>query len=117
MQRTLDMRKISMMALNSTRPGRGTSLILYLGGGGDAQVFYRSPKPTGGDRSFSPKGLHLIRISVHLIILRVARGRLLFIGLVLYVMVLRLLLLLGRRALSRWALRDHQLYHKRLLLL
>jgi hypothetical protein len=31
LQRTLDPRKISVMALNSTRPGRGTSLILYLG--------------------------------------------------------------------------------------
>jgi hypothetical protein len=30
-QRTLDPKKISMMALNSTYPGRGTSLILYLG--------------------------------------------------------------------------------------
>jgi hypothetical protein len=30
MQRTLDLRKISAMALNSTRPGCGTSLILYL---------------------------------------------------------------------------------------
>jgi hypothetical protein len=29
-QRTLDPKKISMMALNSTRPRRGTSLILYL---------------------------------------------------------------------------------------
>jgi hypothetical protein len=30
-QRTLDPKKIYVMALNSTRPGRGTSLILYLG--------------------------------------------------------------------------------------
>jgi hypothetical protein len=30
-QRTLDPKKISVMALNSTRPGCGTSLILYLG--------------------------------------------------------------------------------------
>jgi hypothetical protein len=30
-QRTLDPKKISATALNSTRPGRGTSLILYLG--------------------------------------------------------------------------------------
>jgi hypothetical protein len=66
------------------------------GGGGDAQVFQQSPKPTGGDRSFSPEGLHLVRISVHILILCVTRGRLLFIGLVFYVMVLRLLLLLSR---------------------
>jgi hypothetical protein len=31
LQRTLDSRKISVTALNSTRPRRGTSLILYLG--------------------------------------------------------------------------------------
>jgi hypothetical protein len=30
-QRTLDPKKISMMALNSTHPRRGTTLILYLG--------------------------------------------------------------------------------------
>jgi hypothetical protein len=85
-------------------------------GGCDAQVFQQSPKPSGGDWSFGPEGLHLIRISVHLLILGVALGRVLFIGLVFYVMVLWLLLLLSRRALSRWALRDHQLYHNRLLL-
>jgi hypothetical protein len=31
LQRTLDPKKISVTALNSTRPGRGNSLILYLG--------------------------------------------------------------------------------------
>jgi hypothetical protein len=70
-------------------------------------VFQQSPKPTGGDRSFSPEGLHLIRISVHLLILRVTQGRLLFIALVFYTMVLRLLLLLSRQALSQRAPRDH----------
>jgi hypothetical protein len=30
-QRTLDLKKICVTALNSTHPGRGTSLILYLG--------------------------------------------------------------------------------------
>jgi hypothetical protein len=86
-------------------------------GGGDAQVFQQSLKPAGGDRSFSPKGLHLVRISVHLLILRVTQGMLLFIGLVFYTMVLWLLLLLSRRTLSYCAFRDHQLYHKRLLLI
>jgi hypothetical protein len=60
-------------------------------------VFQQSPKPGGRDRSFSPEGLHLVHISVHLLVLRVAQGRLLFIGLVFYVMVLRLLLLLISR--------------------
>jgi hypothetical protein len=68
------------------------------GGGGDAQVFQQSPKPTGGDRSFNPEVLHLICILEHLIVLRVAWGRLLFIGLVFYIMVLRLLLFLSRQA-------------------
>jgi hypothetical protein len=74
-------------------------------------------KPAGGYQSFSPEGLHLVRISIHLHGLHVAWGRLLFVGLVFYIMVLLLLLLLNRRALSRWALTDHQLYHKRFLLL
>jgi hypothetical protein len=80
-------------------------------------VFQQSPKPTSEDRSFGPEGLHLTLISVHLLILDAARGRVLFIGLVFYVMVLRLLLLLSRRVLSHWTLRDHQLDHKRFLLL
>jgi hypothetical protein len=70
--------------------------------GGDAQVFQQSSKPVGKNWSFDPEGLHLIRI---------------FVGLVFYILVLRLLLLLSRRVLSRWALRNHQLYLKRLLLL
>jgi hypothetical protein len=58
-------------------------------------MFQQSLKPAGEDQSFGPEGLHLIRISVHLLILGIARGRVLFIGLVFYVMVLRLLLLLS----------------------
>jgi hypothetical protein len=87
------------------------------GGGGDAQVLQQSSKPTGEDWSFGPEGLHLIRISVHLLIPGVTWERVLFVGLIFYVLVLRLLLLLSRRALSRWALGDHQFYLKRLLLL
>jgi hypothetical protein len=79
-------------------------------------VFQQSSKPAGEDWSFGPEGLRLIRILVHLLIISVAWGRVLFIGLIFYVLVLRLLLLLSRRALSRWALGDHQLYLKRLLL-
>jgi hypothetical protein len=59
-------------------------------------VFQQGPKPTGEDRSFGPEGLHLVRISVHLFVLGVAWGRLLFVGLVFHVMALRLLLLLSR---------------------
>jgi hypothetical protein len=64
--------------------------------GGDAQVLQQSSKPPGENWSFDPEGLHLIRISVHLLILGVARGRVLFVGLVFYILILRLLLLLSR---------------------
>jgi hypothetical protein len=87
------------------------------GSSGDAQVFQQSSKPTGENWSFDLKGLHLICISVNVLILNVARGRVLFIGLVFYILVLWLLLLLSRRALSHWALGDHQLYLKRLFFL
>jgi hypothetical protein len=79
------------------------------GSGGDAQVFQQSSKSAGEDRRFSPEGLHLVSISVHLLVFGIARRRVLFIGLVSGVMVLRLLLL-SRRVLSRWALRNHQHY-------
>jgi hypothetical protein len=97
------------MALNSTRLERGTYLILYQG----AVVMPRcssKSKPAGEDQRFDPKGLHLVRVSVHLLVFGIARGRVLFVGLVFGVMVLRLLLLLSRCVLSRWALRNHQLY-------
>jgi hypothetical protein len=87
------------------------------GGGGDAQVLQHSSKPTGANWSFDLEGLHLTRISVHLLVVSVARGRVLFVGLVFYILVLRLLLLLSRRVLSRWALRSHHLYLKRLIFL
>jgi hypothetical protein len=66
------------------------------GGGGDAQVLQQSSKPAGENWSFGHEGLHLIRISVHLLILGVTRGRVLFIGIVFNILVLRLLLLLSR---------------------
>jgi hypothetical protein len=75
-------------------------------------VFQQSSKPADEDQRFGPEGLHLVRVSVHLLIFGIARGRVLFVGLVFGVMVLRLLLLLSWRVLSRWALRNHQLYLK-----
>jgi hypothetical protein len=85
--------------------------------GGDAQVLQQSSKPADENWSFDPEGLHIIRISVHLLVLGVTQGRVLFVGLVFYILVLRLLLLLNRRVLSRWALRNHKLYLRRLLFL
>jgi hypothetical protein len=87
------------------------------GSGGDAQVFQQSSKPASENWSFDPEGLHLIRISVHLLILGVTQGRVLFVSLVFYILVLWLLLCLSRRALSRWAIGNNQLYLKRLLFL
>jgi hypothetical protein len=85
---------------------------------GDAQVLQQSLKSAGDDRRFSPEGLHLVSISVHLLGLGIARGRVLFINLLVFrVMVPQLLLLLSQRVLSRWALRNHQLYLKRFPLL
>jgi hypothetical protein len=85
------------------------------GSGGDTQVLQQSPKSAGEDQRFNPKGLHLISISVHLLSFGIARGRVLFVGLVFRVMVPRLLLLLSWRVLSRWALRNHQLYLERFI--
>jgi hypothetical protein len=53
-------------------PWMRDSLDLVSGGGGDAQVSQQSMKPTSGDWSFSPEGLHLLSISVHLLALCVA---------------------------------------------
>jgi hypothetical protein len=49
------------------------------------------------------------------LIFGITRGKVFFVGLVFCVMVLQLLLLLSRRVLSRWALRNHQLYLERFL--
>jgi hypothetical protein len=114
LQRTLDPKKISALALNCMRPGHGTSLIRYLGAVVMPRCSSRAqslPVRTGAS---APKDFTSF---ASWYILSVSRGRVLFIGFVFYVMVLRLLLLLNRRALSRWTLRDHQLYHKRFLLL
>jgi hypothetical protein len=92
-------------------PGTRDFLDPVPGSGGDAQVLQQSPKPAGEDQRFGPEGLHLISISVHLLVLGIARGRVLFVGLVFCVMFLRLLLL-SRRVLSRWALKNYQLYLK-----
>jgi hypothetical protein len=69
-------------------------------------VLQQSSKLAGEDRRIGPEGLHLVSISVHLLIFGMAQKRVLFIGLVFGVTVLRWLLLLIRRALSRWALRN-----------
>jgi hypothetical protein len=78
-------------------------------------VLLQSSKPAGENWSFDPEGLHLIRISVHLLALGVTQGRVLFVGLVFYILVLRLLLLLSRQVLGHWTLRNYQLYLKRIL--
>jgi hypothetical protein len=69
-----------------------------LGSAGDAQVPQKSPKSVGEDQRFSPEGLHLVSILVHLLGFGIARGRVFFVGLVFCVMVPRLLLLLSRES-------------------
>jgi hypothetical protein len=86
------------------------------GRGGDAQVFQQSSKPADEDQRFGPEGLHHISISVHLLVFGIARRRVLFVGIVFGVMVLRLLLFLSRCVLSRWSLRNHQFYLEGFLL-
>jgi hypothetical protein len=78
-------------------------------------VLQQSPKPASKNWRFSPEGLHLVSISVHLLGFGIARGRVLFVGLVFCVLVPRLLLLLSRRVLSRWVLRSRQLYLEKFL--
>jgi hypothetical protein len=89
-------------------------LDLVLGSGGDAQVLQQSLKSAGEDQRFSPVGLHLVSISVHLLVFGIAWGRVFFVGSIFCIMVLRLLLL-SQRVLSRWALRNHQLFLERFL--
>jgi hypothetical protein len=72
-------------------------------------MLQQSSKSVGEDQRFSPEGLHLVSISVHLFGFGIARGRVLFVSLVFYAMVLWLLLV-SRRVLSYRALRNHQLY-------
>jgi hypothetical protein len=88
-------------------------------GGGDAQVSLQSMKPTGGDRGFSTEGFPFLSISVQLLTLVVAQGRVLLIVFIFVVdvMVLLLLLLLSKCALSCRYPRYHYLDLKRLLLL
>jgi hypothetical protein len=62
------------------------------GSGGDAQVLQQSSKPADEDQRFSSEGLLLVSISVHLLGFGIARGRMLFVGLVFCAMVLSLLL-------------------------
>jgi hypothetical protein len=110
-QRTLDPKKIPAMAMNSTRPERGTSLILYRGVVVMPRCSSRARSLSARIEDSAPKD----SISVHLLVFGIARGRVLFVGLVFCVMVFWLLLLLSRRVLSHWALRNHQLYLERFL--
>jgi hypothetical protein len=63
------------------------------GSGGDAQVLQQSLKSAGEDRRFGSEGLHLVSIPVHLHRFGIARGRVIFIGLVFCAKVLWLLLI------------------------
>jgi hypothetical protein len=75
--------------------------------------------PISGDQSFNIEGFPLVSISVHLLTLIVAQGRVLLVIFVFVVdvMVLLLLLLINKCALGYWAPRYRQFDLKRLLLL
>jgi hypothetical protein len=90
-------------------PSMWDSLDSLSWGGGAAQVSQQILKPAGGDQSFSPKGLHLLSVSIHLLTVCVTQGRVLLIVFisVLDVIVHILLVLLSRCALGCWALRYH----------
>jgi hypothetical protein len=100
LQRILDPRKISVMALNSTHPRHGTSLILYLGAvvmpkcSGRAQSLPVGIGASASKDSTSSTSRYILSTSVSL------GGGVLFIGLVFDVIILMLLLLLSRCALS-----------------
>jgi hypothetical protein len=91
-------------------------LDLVSRGGGDAKEYYHSSKPAGGDRSFSLKGIYLVSISIHLLILCITEERVLLIVIVfiigIVVVLLLLWLLLSGCALGCWAPQYHQLDHK-----
>jgi hypothetical protein len=92
------------------QPWTRNSLDPISWGGGDAQVSQQSLKPTGGDCSLRPEGLHLLSVSVQLLALCVTQGRVLLIVLVFIidiVVLLLLLLLLSRCALGCWAPKYH----------
>jgi hypothetical protein len=112
-------REVLYSCLDFLPPWTRDSLDPVSWGGGDAQVSQQSPKSTGGDPSFRPKGLHLLSVSVHLLTLYVAQGRVLLIIFIFTVdiVALLLLLLLSRCTLGCWVPRYHQLHLKRLLLL
>jgi hypothetical protein len=79
-------------------------------GGGDAQVSQQRMKPTGGDRGFNTEGFPFTSISVQLLTLIVAQGRVLivvFIFVVDIVVLLLQLLLLSRYTLSCIAPKYH----------
>jgi hypothetical protein len=77
--------------------------------GGDAQVSQQGRKPAGNDRGFNTKGFTFVNIFVQLLTLVVTQGRVLFIIFIFIgdVMVLLLLLLLSRCALSCLVTRYH----------
>jgi hypothetical protein len=61
-------------------------------GGGDAQVSQQSMKPTDGNRGFNTKGFPFVSISVQLLALVVAQGRVLLIVFIFVVNIVVLLL-------------------------
>jgi hypothetical protein len=70
-------------------------------------VSQQSTKPASGDRGFSTEGFPFVSISVQLLALIVAQGRVLLVVFIVDVVVMLLLLLLSRCTLSCQAPRYH----------
>jgi hypothetical protein len=98
-------------------PSAWDSLDPVLGCGCDTQVHQQSLKSINRDSSLNSMVLALIYITVQLLALRVTQGIVLLIIVISIILSLLLLRLHSRAVLSLWALRHHNLYLKRLLLL
>jgi hypothetical protein len=91
-------------------PSTRDSLDPVSWGGGDAQVSQQSMNPTNGDWGFNTEGFPFISISIPLLTIVVAQGRvvlIVFIFVVDIVVLLLQLLLLSRYALSCSAPKYH----------
>jgi hypothetical protein len=109
-QRTLDPKKISVMALNSTRPECGTSLILYLG----AVVM---PRCSSRARSLPARtGALIPKDSTSYVSQYIFSNSASLWGGYSSLALSSMSLALSSMSWSfRWALRNHQLYLKRFL--
>jgi hypothetical protein len=68
-------------------PWMRDSLDSELWGSGDAYVTEQISQSASGDRSFIPKGLQLVGITIHLLIFRITRGSVIQVVFVIIIVV------------------------------